>query len=43
MDIPLAFPEKKFEATTSVKQIMEALFRGGGKGVLVDILIVGTL
>jgi hypothetical protein len=42
MEIPLAFREKKFKVTTSVRQIMRTLFRGE-KSALVDILIVVTL
>jgi len=42
MKMPLAFPEKKFKATASVRQITGTLFGGGGC-VLVDILIVVTL
>jgi len=40
--MPLAFPEKKFEAKISVRQIMGNLFRER-KCALVDILIVVTL
>jgi hypothetical protein len=42
MEIPLAFPEKKFKATTAVRQIMATLFREK-MCALVDILIVLTL
>jgi hypothetical protein len=43
MEIPLAFLEEKFRATTSVGQIMGTLLRGKNYLLLVDFLIVVTL